>query len=63
MKELKKEAISKYFNKSVYVNSKVLIATIHQVKGSTLDAILYFLTKIAVKKLSLLKLLNKQINF
>lgn len=45
MKDLKKEAISVYFNKPVSVSSNIPITTIHQVKGSTLDAILCFFDK------------------
>jgi DNA helicase-2/ATP-dependent DNA helicase PcrA len=42
MADLKKEQINCYFNKSASNNHNIPISTIHKVKGSTLDAILYF---------------------
>ena len=42
MKNLKNESISKYFNKPASNNNNIPITTIHQIKGATLDAILYF---------------------
>lgn len=42
MKDLKKEMVEKYFNKPVSRKKNIPITTVHQVKGSTLDAVLCF---------------------
>jgi superfamily I DNA/RNA helicase len=42
MKELRKESIENHFNKNYTALCKIPITTIHQVKGKTLDALLYF---------------------
>lgn len=42
MAELKAQNVNLYFNKSASAKYNIPITTIHQVKGATLDAILYF---------------------
>lgn len=42
MAALKKDSVSKYFNKSATAETNIPISTIHQIKGATLDAILCF---------------------
>ncbi|MDP1843252.1 MAG: UvrD-helicase domain-containing protein [Sediminibacterium sp.] len=42
MADLKKQNVNLYFNKSASLKYNIPITTIHQVKGATLDAILYF---------------------
>ncbi len=42
MVALKKEAVNLYFNKSASNNHNIPVTTIHQIKGATLDAVLYF---------------------
>jgi DNA helicase II / ATP-dependent DNA helicase PcrA len=42
MRELRAESIEKHFNKNYTSLCKIPITTIHQVKGKTLDALLYF---------------------
>lgn len=45
MTDLKKRNVNQYFNKSASSKYNIPITTIHQVKGATLDAILYFFNK------------------
>jgi len=42
MAQLKKQPLNMYFNKSASKTYNIPVTTIHQIKGSTLDAILYF---------------------
>ncbi|PAM96355.1 hypothetical protein B4N84_02725 [Flavobacterium sp. IR1] len=50
MKDLKKEAVDNYFNKPASKKANIPITTIHQVKGSTMDAILCFFDQAANKE-------------
>lgn len=43
MADLKNEAVDSYFNKPATNNQNIPVSTIHQIKGATLDALLYFL--------------------
>lgn len=43
MADLKNELVSTYFNKPATSNQNIPVTTIHQIKGATLDALLYFL--------------------
>lgn len=45
MVDLKKEMVARYFDKAASKDHNIPITTIHQVKGATLDAILYFFDK------------------
>jgi hypothetical protein len=42
MVDLKKEAVNLFFNKPASNQHNIPVTTIHQIKGATLDAILYF---------------------
>jgi len=43
MADLKNELVDSYFNKPATSNQNIPVSTIHQIKGATLDALLYFL--------------------
>ncbi|NML72392.1 ATP-dependent helicase [Chryseobacterium sp. RP-3-3] len=43
MVDLKNELVDSYFNKAATNSQNIPVSTIHQIKGATLDALLYFL--------------------
>jgi DNA helicase-2/ATP-dependent DNA helicase PcrA len=50
MKDLKKEPVDNYFNKPASKKANIPITTVHQVKGSTMDAMLCFFDRVSGKE-------------
>jgi DNA helicase II / ATP-dependent DNA helicase PcrA len=63
MKDLKKDPVDKYFNKSVSKKTNIPVTTVHQVKGSTMDAILCFFDRTAGKESITFKDFNRTTTF
>lgn len=63
IKDLKKDSVDKYFSKVTSKRSNIPITTVHQVKGSTLDAILCFFDSTGSKESITFKDFNKTTTF